>query len=47
MLLMDIRKAFDTVSRKVLLQPLHYFEIRGAAHDLLKATFIPDTNLFQ
>ena len=37
MLLMDLRKAFDTVSRNKLLQKLYHYGIRGPAHKLIES----------
>ena len=37
LLLMDLRKAFDTVSHSFLLQKLYHYGIRGPAYALLKA----------
>ena len=37
MLLMDQRKAFDTVSHNVLLQKLYHYGIRGPAHKLIES----------
>ena len=34
---MDIRKAFDSVSHKILLQKLYHYGIRGLAHKLLQS----------
>ena len=37
LLLMDVRKAFDTVSHNILLQQLYYYGIRGTAYKLLES----------
>ena len=37
MLLMDLRKAFDTVSHNILLQNLYHYGIRGPAHKLIES----------
>ena len=34
---MNLRKAFDTVSHKILLHKLHYYGIRRPAHMLIKS----------
>ena len=39
LLLMDIRKAFDTVSHKILLQKLYGYGIRGSARELFESYF--------
>ena len=36
-LLMDFRKAFDTVSQKILLQKLYHCGVRGSAHLLIES----------
>ena len=36
LLFMDLHKAFDTVSHKVLLHKLHHYDIRGPAYALIK-----------
>jgi len=46
LLLMDLRKAFDTCSHKILLEKLYHYGIRGPAHDLIKATLPHASNLF-
>ena len=38
MLLMDVRKAFDTVSHNNLLQKLYHHGIRGTAYKLLESS---------
>ena len=37
LLLMDVRKAFDTVSHNILLQKLFHYGIRGTAYKLLES----------
>ena len=37
LLLMDLRKAFDTVSHRILLQKLLYYGIRGSAYSLMES----------
>ena len=37
LLLMNLRKTFDTVSHKILLHKLHHYGIRGPAHTLIKS----------
>ena len=37
MLLMDLRKTFDTVSHNILLQKLYHYGIRGPAHKLIES----------
>ena len=52
LLLMDLRKAFDTVSHKILLHMLQYYGIRGPVHTLIKSylssrkQFISINNIF-
>ena len=35
----DLRKAFDTVSHKILLQKLYHYDICGPAHKLIESYF--------
>ena len=37
MLLMDLRKVFDTISHNILLQKLYHYGIRGPAHKLIES----------
>ena len=39
LMLMDFRKAFDTVSHKILLKKIYHYGIRGPAHSLLCSYF--------
>ena len=45
LLLMDFRKAFDTVSNKILLQKLYHYGIRGPAHNLIES-YLSDRKQF-
>ena len=37
LLLMDLRKAFDTVSREILLKKLSHYGIKGRAYDFIES----------
>ena len=39
LLLVDLKKAFDTVSHEVLLKKLYHYGIRGPAYDLIESFF--------
>ena len=45
LLLIDLRKAFDTVSPKSLLHKLQYYGIRGPVHTLIKSSLSLQENI--
>ena len=45
LLFIDLRKAFDTVSHKILLHKLHHYGIRGPAYALIK-NYLTSRNKF-